>query len=135
MASRRAWYISLPSTMLARSRVCQLKSNPRVGFEYTATDSPEGLGRVELEPGSYGPTLLVNGAMVGYVDLFPATEGRPPQILLFDEGREEPLVKVVLTPDGPRVVLHRDAVALPGGEAHGIHHGDRWLGFPEGDRR
>lgn len=94
-------------------------------------DGEEAKGTVLLEAGSYGPTLKVNGRVVGIVDLCPCVDGEPAQIII-DNQRfpdDEPLAKIVLAPDDTVVVVNRDATRLPYGHKQAIHsEGDRVFG-------
>lgn len=87
-------------------------------------DDEAAKGSLAVRPGEYGPTLLVNGAEWGYVDMFhaspswtedPPAAPLPPQLLLSSPHNDaEVWAKVLVDPDNKMsVVLHREAVALP----------------------
>lgn len=83
-------------------------------------DTEEAKGTVRLTRGPYGATLTVNDKEVGYIDVFPVTQGNPPQVLFFHEHLQDELfVKIVLEPTGMVAVVHANAV--PGYTEHTIH--------------
>lgn len=109
-------------------------------FEY---DDDEAKGRVEILRGPYGPTLVVNGREIAYIDLFPASrngDGGPVQLLVFEEERCcEPLCKINLFENGRLVVIvNEDAermtsAAIRAAGVTPIHLGtlDKVYSFPD----
>jgi hypothetical protein len=53
----------------------------------------EGIGTMAVYPGAYGPTLSVtgysDGDSVGYLDLFPHTEGEHAKFLIYNKRDED----------------------------------------------
>ena len=70
------------------------------------------VGQVSLTRGASGPNIVIGGVNggrpVGSIDLHRARRDR--RSVLYDPRVEGPLVKVVFTKDGPRIVVNTDAV-------------------------
>jgi hypothetical protein len=78
-----------------------------------AFDTAEAKGAVTLARGPYGATLKVDGRDAGYVDLFPATEGNPPQLVLEHPDGDDLRAKVLLWPDGRQELVVSRTVSGP----------------------
>jgi hypothetical protein len=86
---------------------------------YLTFDHDEARGVVSLDRRGHGADLRVDGKQVAFVDLFPAVEGEPAQLIFDADEVETPLAKLVLEPGGPVLVVSGDAVA--GRTEHTIH--------------
>lgn len=123
------------------ARALEESKTEEVHFDFSA---PESWGRLTVGPGSYGPTLTINGVTWGFIDFFYSSpewldEGRntalTPQLLLFDPHySDEAWAKVFLDADQRMaVIVHKDAADLGCGEhPRGFHSvsGDRAFSAP-----
>ncbi len=64
--------------------------------------------------------------VVGFIDLCPDMEHK--QIIIYDPEHDEPLVKIVFTPDGPRVVVNKEC-KMHITKSYGIYANDHARGW------
>jgi hypothetical protein len=92
-----------------------------VVFRY---DSDDAKGEVRIVNGTYGPSIVVNGVEVGWVDLFncvPANGGGLPQFCLNHPEAQDLAAKVLIQPDRLILVVNGETPSARGPCPQGIH--------------
>lgn len=85
---------------------------------FTAADAR---GDVTLKRGGYGPTILVNGVEIGYVDLYPAGPGLAPALRIFggtDSDDDDAIATVRLNAGRFVLEVSQNAYTLPWKPTH-----------------
>lgn len=90
-----------------------------------AFDKEEAKGVITLRRGHDGADVLVDGKLLGWIDLFPPTEGNPPQFIV--DAPDETHCKLILEKNGVTVIVNGDATIRRGPHPHAVHSDDRDL--------
>jgi hypothetical protein len=115
----------------------ETRKNGRIQFCWAANDAADDTanGKIAVEPTPAGLHLYVSELYVGGFDMLNSTQdgSHTPQLLLFDSGCEEPVIKVAFLDDGRTLITLnprlRQTTDVPS-SLQTIHDSQAWLEAP-----